>query len=649
MHFRVLGPLEVSTNGGQLSFSPRQRVVLSMLLLEPNRVVAVERLVDAVWDTDPPSTAREQIQICVSAIRRTLLGADSPGTIVTRAPGYSIECTDEHLDLLEFDRLVASARQASGQHRPADAVAEFLRALALWRGAPLAGVTSELVGSIGTLLAERRLGVVEECVAVRLHLGHEHELVSELHELVLAHPFRERLRAHLMVALHRAGRRAEALETYRVGRRLLVEKLGLEPGEELRAIEHAILAGDTKAVAGAPPTTEPVIDTTTVPTLLPADIGDFVGRHDALRQTRNALCRNRSGNSHAVRIALVTGRPWIGKTTLAVHAAHACAEQFPDGQLFARLDGGTSRPRAAGDVLARFLGALGVPESAIPEGTEARAEMYRDRVGDRRVLVVLDDAASEQQVFPLLPGSPSCAVLVTSRTRLAGLPGATPVGVGALGPPEAVELVTEVIGRNRAAVESGDVAALVEVCSGEPLALRLAAVQLAGRPHWRVRTLVSRLAEEERRLDALSHGRLDMVATVGEVYKCLSPSGQRLIRRIGVLGASAFVGTMCAPLLETDADAAEDALTELVDAGLLDAERVDNGPVVFHLRGLLWVLARRLARDEPTADRAATLRRVFGGRWARTTPGAARTARGEVLLPACATTREAWPAVRRRA
>ncbi len=247
--FRVLGPLEVIGADGPLSFAPRQRTVLAMLLLDPNRLVTIERLVDAVWDTAPPSPALEQIRSCVSAIRRPLAAGGRSGAIVTRPPGYSIQCTDRDLDLLAFNHLVASGRRGLGNGRPDDAAGAFRDALRLWHGTiPLVGVRSQLVQSIGSQLAERRLAVVEEHIDVRLRLGRYHELVNELVELVTANPFRERLRARLMIALYRTGRQVEALHTYRLGRQLFVEELGLEPGAELRRLERAILAGETADV-----------------------------------------------------------------------------------------------------------------------------------------------------------------------------------------------------------------------------------------------------------------------------------------------------------------------------------------------------------------------------------------------------------------
>lgn len=603
MLYRILGPLEVNGHAEPLPFAPRQRIVLSMLLLEPNRVVAVDRLVDAVWDTTPPSTAKEQIRICVSSIRRRLTAGGVPNTIITRPPGYFIECTDENLDLLAFESLVSSSRVNVARHRPTEAIDAFRRALALWRGKPLAGTNSQLIESIRVGLDERRLAVVEEYVAAQLGSGQrhepaqEHELIRELVELVAANPFRERLRAQLMIALHRAGRRAEALETYRAGRQLFVEKLGLEPGDELVRLEHAILRGDTQRVLTASPDRPTVsAPVAVVPRLLPADTGDFVGRADLVERVRHALSGPRA-DSRTVRLVAVYGRPWLGKSSLVVHAAHQLSDEFPDGQLYVRLgDGG--RALGPGEVLGRFLGALGVAGPSIPDSADERAGMYRNLVGDRRMLVVLDDVVTERQVLPLLPGNPGCAVVVTSRVRPTDLPGAALVRVGPMSLADSVRLLAHLLGPERALAESADLTRLAELCAGEPLVLRLAAARLAARPHWSIGRLVGRMSEDGRRLRELSHGGLDLVATIRQVYDRLGGQAQRLLRRVSLLSPAGFRGWVCGPMLAVAEDTADDALAELVDAGLLDVEREADGQVRFHLRGPLRTFAReRLAED----------------------------------------------------
>jgi DNA-binding SARP family transcriptional activator len=604
MLYRILGPLEVARDAEPVALAPRQRVVLSMLLVQPNQVVTVDRLVDAVWDAAPPPTAKEQIRICVSSIRRRMIAGGMPNTILTRPPGYAIQATEENLDLLAFESLVSSSRAEAGRHRHAEAVSAFRRALALWRGTPLSGMNSRLITSISTELDGRRLAVAEEYVTTQLRIGHprepahEDELIRELTELVAANPFRERLRVQLMIALHRAGRRAEALETYRAGRQLFVTKLGLEPGDELARIEQAILRGDTEIAFGPAIGVAAAPAVPAVPRLLPADTGDFVGRAELVEQLRRVLTGPRA-DAHTVRVAAVHGRPWLGKTSLVVRVAHLVSAEFPDGQLFVDL-GGSGRALAPGEVLGRFLGALGVADFAVPDTTGERAEMYRNLLGDRRVLVVLDDAADERQVLPLLPGNPRCAVVVTGRVRPADLPGATPVRVGSMSLPDSVELLTTALGRERVREQSRELTRLAELCGGEPLVLRLAAARLAARPHWSVARLAGRLSEEGRRLTELSHGGVDLTGTIRQVYERLGGQAQRLLRRVSLLDTAGFAGRVCAPMLVADEDAADDALAELVNAGLLDVERDTDGQVRFHLRGVL----RTFARERVTAEDA---------------------------------------------
>ncbi|MEU4765902.1 BTAD domain-containing putative transcriptional regulator [Actinosynnema sp. NPDC023794] len=659
MIFRILGPLDADG----LAFPPRQRAVLAMLLLQANRVVAVDRLVDAVWDTRPPSTAREQIQICVSAIRRALHGAGLPDVVVRQSPGYLIRCREDQLDLLAFDALVARARRASAGDDPRGAVAHYREALALWRGRPLDGVNGALADAARTALADRRISVVEEHVDVQLPLGPRPDLIGELAELVAANPFRERLRAQMMAALHAAGRRAEALEVYQDGRRLLIDELGLDPGEELSRVQRAILAGTSPAVhpdstpgptthtaaaatsdrsspsrfnpsprpgsgfradsasrsgfgsgsdplssAGARPNsasgwmpgrdpgsrpgpgTGPIAATRrAVPHLLPPTSRDFTGRTDLLTRVRDLLAPPTT--DPGTRVVAVGGRAWSGKTALAVHAAHGLREDYPDGQLFVRLHGAGADPVDPAHALARFLRALGVPDPAIPPSTDERTDLYRDLIADRRVLVVLDDAADERQVTPLLPGSPTCAVIVTSRRGLTTLVGAWHVTTGPLTVGEGARLVTAVIGAERAGAQQDDVLRLAEECRGDPLALRLAGARLAARPHWPVATQTARLTAG----DGWRELARDVEDPLTAPHARLSPVARRLLRRVGLLGPGPveFPGTLCARFLETHPDEADDALAELVDAGLFELERAPDGGLTCHVGGLVVAFARQ--------------------------------------------------------
>lgn len=578
-----------------------------MLMLEASHVVSVDRLVDAVWNESPPATAREQVQICVSALRRALAGAGLPDVIVTRAPGYLFHAAGGELDCGDFDRLVQAGRLAASEGRLTDAADAFGEALALWDGDPFSGLDSRILQAAATQLTERRLEITVERFDALLELGSHHEIIGELMALTVKYPLRETFRVQLMTALYRDGRQAEALAVYRQARRVSIDELGLEPSATLQNLERAILAGDA-ALASPPEVIAHGFPR--APRMLPADIADFTGRRQELARIREVLLR-KDLNDQAPNIVLITGRGGVGKTALAVHVAHALASSFPGGQLFASLAGGGGRRPGPYDVLGRFLRVLGVPGSGIPEGTEARADVYRDRLGDRRVLIVLDDAASEAEVLPLLPGNSAAAVIVTSMMRLTGL-SATHVEVGLLPGSDAIGLLEQVAGPERVRADYESSNALVELCGGLPLALRIAAARLAARPHWPVAEMVSRLADDRRRLDELTHHTLGVRANIAAVYSRLGADAKRLLRRLALMDAPDFAGWLAMPLLDVGRDSAEEVLDKLVDARLLDVERSDHGTARYRFHDLIRVFAREQLRHEPRQQRAMTLRRVLG-------------------------------------
>lgn len=451
MEYRILGPLEVVVGAQRLDLgAPRQQVVLSCLLLEANRMVTIGRLTDAIYGEDLPSTSRAQVQICISSLRRLFAANGGPDVIATHPQGYTLRVAEGQLDSQNFEVLLGQARQAREAHHLEEAVKHYRDALALWRGPALDGQESRLVqGAIGKL-TERRINANEDCVDLELELGRHHELVGELSELVEEHPLRERLRGQLMLALYRSGRQAEALTVYRRARQTMIDELGIEPNESLQQLEYAILTSDESLDPPARQqqnqqqqqqqhhqqqrhgeTQEAPPGRRTVPRMLPTDIADFTGRIKLVEAIRRQLTFAAEDRQRlAVPVIAVVGKPGIGKSTMAVHVSHSVAGRYEDGQLFADLHGGESHPVGSGQVLERFLRALGVPGNAIPDGVDERAEMYRGLLAGRKMLIVLDDARSETQVLPLLPGNPEAAVIITSRSRLAGLPGAAHLDVG---------------------------------------------------------------------------------------------------------------------------------------------------------------------------------------------------------------------------
>jgi DNA-binding SARP family transcriptional activator/tetratricopeptide (TPR) repeat protein len=613
VEFRVLGPVEVIRGATIIPVTAgRNESVLAVLLLEAGRVVSVQRLVDALWADDPPSTARSQLQICVSMLRKMLAGTGA--VILTRPPGYLLRIPDEALDLWRFRRLRASADGLAGQ-QPGEAVARYREALALWRGEACASVTSQIVQHAAIRLNEERWAATESCLDLELRLGRHQQVAAELAELVAAQPLRERPRALLMLALYRCGRQAEALEVYRTGRQILIEEIGAEPGGELQAVEQAILAGDGRLrapVEGVPVAAGPA-SAIPLPRQLPAIVPDFVGRDDLLKVGCKVLQQPTAGETGSVPVVLLTGRGGIGKTTLALGIAHALRDDYPDGQLFAKLrESGGPVTNPAG-VLEQFLRSLGVPTPAIPERLAERTAMFRSCLADRKVLVVLDDAASVSQVEPLLPGDPRCGVIITSRTRLPGPPGAVQLEVGVLDPGAAAELLNRVVGADRMAIEPTAAAELIRLCEGLPLALRIVAAKLAARGHWPVRRMVERLADERRRLNELDLEGTSIRATLEFSYHNLPDGPRVLLDRLGLLNQADFPAWISAPLLAVSPAAAEDILEELVAAGLVEARITDDGSARYRMHDMIRLFAReKLTETHPAADRLAAVHRYLG-------------------------------------
>jgi DNA-binding SARP family transcriptional activator len=617
--YRILGPLEV-TNGSAGAFKVppgRQQIVLCVLLSEANRVVSVDHLIDAIWEDDPPSTARTQVQICVSSLRRSLARIGCDEAIITRVPGYLLQVASGQLDSHLFAQLTAKADSLS---RDAGATAaETLRqALELWRGPAMSGISSQLLTARATQLNEARLTALESCLDLELRLGKHHQVIAEIVTLVAEHPLRERLRSLLMLALHRSGRQAEALEAYRVGRELLIDELGLEPGEELRRLEAAILADDPELRPDQPAIPAqpglPAGSTGIVPFQLPADISDFTGRLDWIEEVEKLLAAGT--DRHAPRVVVLVGKPGVGKSALAVHVAHRMAERyFPDGQLYSDLGETRTPPATAFDVLGRFLRALNIPGSFIPDSLEERAEMYRQCLARKSTLIVLDHAHSEPQVLPLLPGSSTCAVIVTSRARLTGLPAARVLEIDVFEMDQAIEMLAAAIGAERVNAEPAAAEALIRLVGALPLALRIVAARLAARERWSLAWMLERLSDERRRLDELTHGGMMVRTSFALTHDGLAPDARRLLRLLGVLDGLSFPTWVAAALLDLDLHRAADLLETLVDAQLLEIAAVDiNGSPRYKFHDLIRIFAReQLEEYEGHEERRAAVLRVAGG------------------------------------
>ncbi|MEQ4302705.1 BTAD domain-containing putative transcriptional regulator [Plantactinospora sp. B6F1] len=573
MRFGILGPLQVS--GGESTVTAgRDRVVLAVLLLHAPQVVPVDDLVDAVWEADPPVTARGQLQTCVSRLRRLLVAAGVPGeTIVTGPAGYRIVLGPDDLDAYRFERLVAGARSAVAEQNWPEAREGYRAALALWRGPALAGISGHAVRRGAASLDEQRMLAMEDSFALELRLGgRSGDLVAELTELVERHPLRERLRGQLMLALADSGRRAEALAVFRAGWEILTGELGIEPGPALREVHRRILAGEVEPADEEPEPRSPV-------RALPRAIEDFTGRHETIARLRKEI---EEADPSFSAVHVIDGMPGSGKTALAVHLATALGAAYPDAHLFVDLHGHSLHsPLPASTAVGTLLRQLGVPGERIPAGLDDRLALWRTELASRRVLLVLDNAASTAQVGPLLPAGPGCLTVVTSRRRLVGLDGVRAQSLTVLEPAEAVDLLARIAGPERVRAEPTAAEEVVRRCGYLPLAIRLAAARLAHRTRWRVADLAQRLGAPDRPVlaeFAVEHRTLADAFALS--YAQLPEPVQRTFRLLGVRPDVQFDQYACAALTELPLAVAREHLDELVDAHLVD--EVDAGRFQLH-------------------------------------------------------------------
>ena len=554
MEFRLLGPFDLRDGdrthhvGGWL-----QRALLAHLLLAAGQPVAVDDLVERLWGGGDGAAAR--LPVHVLRLRRTLAAIRCDARVDTSPRAYRLDLGTDTVDVAEFDRQLAVAARAGEAGDALGEVEALDAALAVWRGDVLGGV-----GGDWPRFAEvRRLGGArsaarERRAAARLALGRPAEAVEELHALVAEHPDRESPRYLLVLALHRLGRRAEALAAYDDAYRYLAHHLGLEPGDDLRRLQHTVLHGSADVVAvdrDRPPTR---------PLALPPATAHFVGR--AAQLDRLTAARG---------IRVITGMPGVGKTALALRLAHGLAADHPDGQLHAEL--GSTAPAA---VLARFLRLLGVRAEAVPDGVVERAELFRARTAGRRVLVVLDDASSTAQVRAMLPGDGPSTAIVTSRTPLAALDGAVRCRLDVLDERESVALLAAVAGRRRLDLALAEARLIADRCGGLPLALRVAAGRLAARPEWPPATLADLLADDRTRLDRLVCEDLSVRASLDAGAAALDDTERRAFRLLGLLDPGPFDTATVAALLDTDVASARDLLETLVDRGLVGTAGVDH-------------------------------------------------------------------------
>ena len=603
LRLRLLGTVESRAGDTVLLLGPRQqRFLLAVLALEVNRPVPVERLVDLLWPSAPPRTAGHAIQVYISGLRAAFARHDGL-EIHTEGPSYRLVADPMTIDVHRFRSVLNDAAEAD---RDDARIALLDEALALWTGPPLYGVASPEIGErLGAGLIEARLNAVEDRIDARLRLGRHRELIDELTGLVAAEPHRERLVGQLMLALYRCGRPADALGVARATRQLFAEQLGLDPGPPLQRLELAIMRQDPALLWSEPVRAAAAYGT--VPAQLPAPVAGFAGREDTLAELDRLVPV--SGGAAVVAIGGTAG---VGKTAFVVQWAQRRRDRFPDGQLYLNLGGYGGSPLRPGQALAIFLRALGTPAEQVPVDDAEAGALYRTLVADRRVLVVLDNAAGPDQVRPLLPGGVHCATLVTSRDRLAGLvarDGAHPVTLDELTAAEAGRLLTGLLG-GRAADDPAGTAELARLCGRLPLALRIAAAHLACRPRIQVADLVAELGAGDR-LGMLAMPGDDQSAVRAAFdlsYGALKPEAARLFRLAGTVPGGEVTAPSAAALADLDPATAGRLLAALADAHLIE----ELAPGRFALHDLLHLYAAELAAVEDSpAERAAASGRLF--------------------------------------
>ncbi|MER7771418.1 BTAD domain-containing putative transcriptional regulator [Kitasatospora sp. NPDC096140] len=605
LRFGLLGPLRAWYGEQELELGrPQQRAVLAVLLAAAGRTVAVPVLVEGVWGgAAAPADPRKAVQLAVSRLRsafRPYSDADPDRPPLVRVgDGYALRVPGAAVDAAAWEALLAEAERLRAADAPPREVREVLRrAQQLWVGEPLAGLPGPHADAVRARLAEQRISARETRLELDAELGDRTDLTAEAEALALEHPGRPRLTAVLMRALYQSGRKAEALAVYEDARPSLPPDA---PGPA--EVQLRILREDaTLLPAGA--ASEAATDAWQAPNQLPCDLPDFTGRDDEVETLADQLS---AAGGRAVVVSALDGMGGVGKTTLAVHVARQIRARFPDGQLFADLRGEDRTPPDPGKVLAGFLRVLGVDPADVPPDTGERSALYRSALAGRRVLVVLDNAADSAHVEPLLPGSAGCAVLITSRHRLAGLAGAHQLRLDTLPPERALELLTRIVGAERVAAEPAAAEEVVRACGLLPLAVRIAASRLATDPALTLAALAEGLRHEHR-LAQLSDGERTLEATFALSYRRLAPELARAFRLLSLPDAPDLPLPCAAALLGRDEDEADRLLEELVDLNLLHSPRF--GRYGFH--DLVRAYARgRLAAEESAAERTAATDRLL--------------------------------------
>ncbi|MFI5931984.1 BTAD domain-containing putative transcriptional regulator [Actinoplanes sp. NPDC051494] len=572
MEVRLLGPVEIWSADRVDPGAPRQRTVLAALAADAGNPVPIDTLIDRTWGDDPPPQARQALYPYIARLRRlitdTAAADGTPAALIRRSGGYQLDIDPGRVDVLRIEALTAD---------PGVRVEQLREAMALWRGEPLAGLHGDWVERTRAAWLHRRAETAVTWARAELAAGEPARVITVLGGLLAEHPLMEGLAAALMRALHVTGRDAEALTLFASTRHRIAEDLGADPGPDLAGAHREILRANSSAesVPAAPALVR-----------LPPDVADFTGREAHLDHLMGAL-----GDRPGARgLAVVTGQAGVGKTSLAVHAAHRLAARFPDGCVFVDLGGIGGRPVSGPEALTHVVGLLGLDD----RGDAGPAERYRAHLAGRRILLVLDNAVTESQVRPLLPWETGSAVIATSRTPLAGLE-AERIWLPAFDERESLDLLARTAGPDRVAAEPEAARHIIAMCGHLPLGLRIAGARLSARRHWMLADLAERLGDQHRRLDELAVGDLTVRASIALSYRALRQDEQDIFRLLGQMRGLSFPAWAPATL----ADAAEpdmaDILERLVDWHLLDVVGRDHANRQrYRMHDLITLYAREL-------------------------------------------------------
>jgi len=600
----VLGPLRVRYDGVTVLVSQaRLRCLLGLLAVQPGQVVGREEIVDALWGQAPPDTCRQLVHTYVARLRGLLephRPRRAPAQVVVGVcGGYRLEVDPGQLDVLRFDALAIRAHQAQ-QAGELEGGCELLsQTLGVWRGPVLADLDAGLQQHPAVVaLTQRRLAAGLAYADLAIGLGRCEQAAASLRMLCHQEPLHEGLHARLMLALASCGQQAAALGLFAELRARLADELGVEPGAEVQQAHLRVLRQQLPVPADSATTTTVHAARRTAPAQLPADVADFTGRSQHLEQLDRLL--ELGTVTTAVVISAIAGTAGVGKTALAVHWAHQVRDRFGDGQLYINLRGyAPTPPMRSIDALAGFLHALGVPAEQVPVDPDEAAALFRTLLADKRMLLLLDNARSADQVRPLLPGSPGCLVVVTSRDRLSGLvakEGARGLSLDVLPPGEAVGLLTRLLDEERVAAEPQAAVELAWVCGLLPLALRIAAANLAGQPGQPIAGYVARLCQGDRLEELIADGdpQTAMQAAFDCSYATLEPGPQRLFRLLGLVPGPTFTPPAAAALAAIPVAQAARLLERLAGAHLIEP----RAPGRFGFHDLLRLYAYQRVQDE---------------------------------------------------